>query len=139
MKPQFTPVKFPSARQRCASYLAVRVEKNSVVFRLSKSLVSECGLKGGELFSMMHDPTHGLLAFASDAGNKTGAAKKLLIGSNGKGGKKKAMTITFPRTDLFARIFNQEHNIRGLKLYADRPKGVVVFHVPESANGEEGA
>ena len=126
----FLPVQFDSARKVCPLPLAVTVERTHVKFRISKDLVAEGKISLGDLYSIYYDDGASLFAIVGDPENKSGNAKKFLASSSKKNASKQALNISFPRTDLLARIWKKEAKITGIPLFEKRGPGKIVFYAP---------
>ena len=131
----FKPVSFSGARQACPLPLAITVAQTSVAFRASRELVAECKLTTGALYSLYYDDGPALFALVSDPKNESKQARKWLGNEAKSKGNAQAMTITFPRSDLVARIWKKTRRISGLDLFEKRGPGKIVFHSPAEKIG----
>lgn len=127
----FKPVAFRSSRKSCPLPLAVTADFRTVAFRLSAELVAETKAKAGDLYSIYFDNLAALFAIVPDPQNKTGEARRMLSAAGKKDGSYgKTLKLTFPRTDLLAKIWKDEAKIAGLSLFEGRAPGKIVFHAP---------
>lgn len=125
----FQPVKFDSSKKVCPLPLAVTATRHSVVFRVSRALATEGKIKHGDLYSLYYDDGPALFALVDDAENKSGEARQMSASQKDKK-IPQSFTVTFPRTDLVARIWKKEAKISGLFLFDNRGPGKIVFHKP---------